>query len=60
MVVVAPAVGVVLWHGGYTRAGLLAFAAVAAAGLALHVTAAGLTLELAGYGYAWLGWGSPA
>ena len=35
MVVVAPAFGVALWHGGYTRGGLLAFAAVAAAGLAL-------------------------
>ena len=35
VVVVAPAFGVALWHGGYTRGGLLAFAAVAAAGLAL-------------------------
>ena len=27
--------------------------------LTLHTTAAGLTLDLAGYGYAWLAWGEP-
>jgi O-antigen ligase len=35
VVVVAAAFGVALWHGGYTRGGLLAFAAVGVAGVAL-------------------------
>ena len=34
MVVIAPAFGVALWHGGFTRGGQLAFAAIAFAGAA--------------------------
>jgi O-antigen ligase len=34
VVVVAPAFGVALWHGGFTRSGQLAFAAIAIAGAA--------------------------
>ena len=34
MVVIAPAFGVALWHGGFTRGGRLAFAAIAIAGVA--------------------------
>ena len=34
MVVIAPAFGVALWHGGFTRGGQLAFAAIAVAGAA--------------------------
>ena len=34
MVVIAPAFGVALWHGGFTRGGQLAFAAIAFAGVA--------------------------
>ena len=34
LVVIAPAFGVALWHGGFTRGGQLAFAAIAVAGVA--------------------------
>src|SRR6478672_8118807 len=34
LVVIAPAFGVALWHGGFTRGGQLAFAAIALAGAA--------------------------
>src|SRR6478672_7039563 len=34
VVVIAPAFGVALWHGGFTRGGQLAFAAIAVAGVA--------------------------
>src|SRR6478672_8534108 len=34
VVVIAPAFGVALWHGGFTRGGRLAFAAIAVAGVA--------------------------
>src|SRR6478672_4576643 len=34
VVVIAPAFGVALWHGGFTRGGQLAFAAIAVAGAA--------------------------
>jgi len=34
VVVIAPAFGVALWHGGFTRGGRLAFAAIAIAGVA--------------------------
>jgi O-antigen ligase len=34
VVVIAPAFGVALWHGGFTRDGQLAFAAIAVAGVA--------------------------
>ena len=35
MVVIAPAFGIVLWHGGFTRGGQLAIAAIAVAGVAV-------------------------